>query len=178
MKTIDYLQDIVKEIKEVKVITGVQDSENDFLQIAIRDLYNDQFIQKVTIGGIERYEEMLNVIPLGTDTLQDRVFRIKALYNKQVPYTRTGLEKSLKNLCGENGYKIVYDFEKSLLTVKIELTAKTMFNTVKDYLDSVVPLNLIVDLMLMYNQYRTLSKCKYKEIRKYTYKQLREEVIS
>jgi hypothetical protein len=152
------------------------DTENLTLNTAIEDLYKDQFIS-TTEKAIQRYESMLGIIPKGTDTLEDRRFRILALYNKQLPYTRIVLEQNLTTFCGKNGYKLFLDYSSKVLTVKIALTAKSMYDTVKSYLEGVVPMNLIIDLILLYNQYKLLKQFTHKQLNEFTHKQLREDVI-
>lgn len=174
---LNYLQDIIKNMKEVKIIAGTSDAENTTLKIATDALYKNQFLETCTLDGIKRYEDMLGITCLGTDTLQDRIFRVVAYYNKQLPYTKTILEQNLTAFCGQDGYKTIYDYENDKLTVKITLTAKSMFNTVKEFLETVVPLNMVVDCLLLYNTYEILECYAYAQLTKYTHKQIREEVM-
>ncbi len=176
MQTINYLPLVLQDIREFKVITSCDDVENSEINICIEKLYNDQFIS-TTEKAIKRYEDMLGIVSKGTDTLEDRQFRILAVYNKQLPYTKTVLERNLANFCGNNGYHLNLDYVNKILTVKITLIAKSMFNTVKDYLEAVIPLNLIVELSLLYNQNKMFTQYAHEELKKWTHNQLREEVI-
>ena len=175
---LNYLQDIIKNMKEVKIIAGTSDVENTTLQIATDDLYKNQFLKSCTLDGIKRYEDMLGITCLGTDTLQDRIFRVVAYYNKQLPYTKTMLEQNLAAFCGQDGYKTIYDYENDKLTVKIALTAKQMINTVKELLETVVPLNIVVDCLLLYNTQGILTDYTHSYLAQYTHQQLREDVIN
>ncbi|MBU5331406.1 YmfQ family protein [Anaerocolumna aminovalerica] len=177
MQTLNYLPPILQEIKEFKIITTCNDSENTELNICIDNLYKDQFII-TTETAIKRYESMLGIIPKGTDTLEDRRFRVLAIYNKQLPYTKTVLEQNLTTFCGEDGYKLIMDYANNVLTVKIALTAKSMFDTVKNYLEGVIPMNLTIDLSLLYNQWMMFEQYTWEHLEQYTWEQLREEVIS
>lgn len=177
MQTLNYLPPVLQEIKEFKVITTCNDQENTEINICIENLYKDQFIV-TTETAIKRYESMLGIIPKGTDTLEDRRFRVLAIYNKQLPYTKVVLEQNLTTFCGQNGYKLITDHANNVLTVKITLTAKSMFDTVKNYLESVIPMNLTIDLSLLYNQWLVFEKYTWEHLEQYTWEQLREEVIS
>lgn len=177
MQTINYLPPVLREIKEIQILMGVNDAENMELSTAIEDLYKDQFIIS-TEKAIKRYEDMLKITPKGTDTLEERRFRVLAIYNKRLPYTEIVLRQNLTTFCGENGYKMRMDYESKVLTVKITLVAKSMFDTVKAYLEGVVPLNLIIDLSLLYNQHNTVSNFTHAHLSKFTHAQLREEVIT
>lgn len=177
MQALNYLPPILQEIKEFKVIASCDDSENAELNICIDNLYKDQFIT-TTVTAIKRYEDMLGIVAKGTDTLEDRRFRALALYNKQLPYTKIVLEQNLTTFCGKAGYKLNMNYESRVLTVKITLTAKSMFDTVKSYLEGVIPMNLVIDLLLLYNQHLTLKQYTHAHLSQYTYGGLREEVLS
>lgn len=176
MQAINYLPPVLQDIKEFKVIMTCDDTENSELNYSIDNLYKDQFITTTEIA-IKRYESMLGIIPKGTDTLEDRRFRVLAIYNKRLPYTEIILKQNLTTFCGKDGYKLIIDYKGRLLTVKIALTAKSMYDTVKSYLESVIPMNLIIDLSLLYNQNKLFSKFTYGQLKAWTHKQLREDVI-
>lgn len=176
MQTINYIPSVFQEIKEFKVLTSCEDLKLEELNVSIEGLYKDQFIA-LTEKAIPRYEKMLGITSKGGESLEDRRFRILASYNKQPPYTKRVLENNLITFCKENGYKLHIDKENSILTVKISITAKSMFETVRAYLDEVVPLNLMIEMELLYNQYKLLQNYTYAHLSQYTYFQLREEVI-
>lgn len=178
MQILNHLQDTVQSIREVQIIAEVDDEENTLVSIATNNLYNNQFLETCTIEGIRRYEDMLGISFLATDTLQDRIFRVIAYYNKQLPYTKPMLEQNLEAFCGKDGYKTVYDYANDKLTVKIALSAKSMFNTVKDYLETTVPLNMIIDCMLLYNTWNMAKMLTWDRVSTMTWKQLREEDIT
>ncbi len=177
METIKYLPSILANIKELQVLMTANDSENLSLNMAVEELYKDQFITTTEIA-LQRYESMLGITPKGTDTSDDRRFRILAVYNKRLPYTKTILKEYLIILCGQDGYKLMMDYNHNVLKVQIALTAKSMYDTVKHYLEGIVPMNLFIDLTLLYNQYKMLHQYTYNQLSRYTNKQLREEVIT
>jgi Uncharacterized protein conserved in bacteria (DUF2313). len=174
---INYLPPVLQDIREFQLVMSDTDSENQSLYNAIADLENNQYITTVTEDQINRYEKMLSIVPKDTDTLLDRRFKVLALYNKKLPYTRISLENDLNTLCGENGYQVSIDYDKHKLTVRVALTVKEMFRTVSDYLDTVVPLNMIIDLMLLCNTWEKVSKFTWKQASAYTWQQLREDVL-
>lgn len=177
MQTINYLPDVLKDIKEFRLITSCSDAENHYINIAVKDLYNDQFIT-TTEKSIKRYEKMLGIVFKGTDTLEDRRLRVLSIYNMQLPYTKTILEQNLITFCGENGYSLNIDIVNNIVTVKILLIAKSMFDTIKNYLENFIPLNMIIDLSLLYNQWLTVKNLTWDQASEYTWKQFREEVVT
>ena len=105
-----------------------------------------------------------------TDDLDFRRFRILSKLNEQLPYSFKTLELQLQTLCGEDGYKMMLRNENYTLIVRIGLTVKNQFDEVNNTLRRYVPANIVIDLSLLYNTY--------KELERYTYLDLREEVLT
>ncbi|BCN32061.1 putative phage tail protein [Anaeromicropila herbilytica] len=175
---INYLPPILKEIKEFQVLMSDEDVEKEKLFTTVADLEANQYITSVTEDAISRYEKMLKLSSKDTETLEDRRFRVLAKYNKKLPYTRIRLADDLSTLCGKDGYSLSIDYEKHKLTVKVALTVKDMFQVVADYLETVVPLNMMIDLVLLYNTWNMVGeKLSWEKANTYTWEQLREDVI-
>ena len=175
---IDYLPGVLKEVREVKAITDTEQTEIDQLWSSVNDAMNDQFISTATEIGVSRWEKILNITPKATETLSDRKFRLLTKLNAQLPYTFRRLGELLRSLCGEGGYSMTLQSEIYTLTVKVQLVAKNNFADVGVLLNQICPANMIVDLMLMYNQYSTLAGFTHAQLEAYTHDQLRNEVIS
>ena len=63
------------------------------------------------------------------------------------------------------------------MVVKVALKSKKMIDAVENMLESYIPLNIALKVIIMYNTYEILQKYTYEELQKYTYKNLREEVL-
>lgn len=174
---INHLPPVLENINEFKVIMSNGDVENGELSSSISYLENNQYFLDASEKGVLRYENMLTIYYKATETLEERKFRLFSRYNQQLPYTKTILERQLSALCGEKAYSLNINYDNLILTVKINLFAKAMFNEVAEYLENIMPLNIIIDLSLLYNQYQTLSNYTYAQLSVYTYNQLRNEVI-
>lgn len=175
---IDYLPPILQNINTVKIIMYSEDEDINELFFNASNLKNDQYFFDATEKAIKRYEKMLSITSKATETLDERRFRLFLRYNKQMPYTVTVLERQLTAICGANGYEMNLDYKNLVLTVKINLMAKNMFKEVENYLDNVVPLNVIIDLDLLYNQYYKLSKITHNQLSNFTQYQIRNEVLT
>lgn len=175
---LEYLPDVIKDIREFKAIATAENPELTELWAIIGDAFSDQFIPDATISGVKRYESMLKIVPKCTDTLDERKFRILAKCNEKLPYTYRALKRRLDALCGANGYTFNVNGLTYTVTVKVELTAKSNFDVVDNMLEDMVPQDMIIDLSLRYNQYDTLSVFTYGYLSAYTYDELRNEVIA
>ncbi len=177
-KLIDYLPQVLKDIREYRSIVEAEESELVDLWTALENALKDNFINDATENGVLRLESILKIIPKAADTLEDRKFRIKARFNEQLPYTFRTLQERLTNLCGEDGYTCELFNGAYTLKIRIELVAKGQYDAVSDLLERVVPANLVIDLDLRYNQHLVLKKFTHAQLSAYTHKQLKEEVIS
>ena len=182
MSLLEYLPEFIQEIKEMKVIMSVEDEfltgEGDNLKLATKNVFKDQFINTATPNGVKRYEEMLGIVSKATESLDVRQFRLFVRFNETLPYTVPKLKEQLAKLCGYDGYSIWVDVVNYELIVKLALKSKGMFNEVGQMLERTVPLNMVIDLDLMYNQHLTLNQFTHSYLAKYTQKQLRDEVLS
>jgi phosphoribosyl-dephospho-CoA transferase len=121
---------------------------------------------------------MLKIVSRVTEDLDVRRFRVLIKFNEQLPYTITKLKEQIANLCGEDGYSAAVDSVNYKLVVKVALKSKAMLSEVGTMLERIVPLNVIIDLDLLYNQHQTLHRFTHAELHTYTHKALKDEVIN
>lgn len=176
---IDYLPEFLRNIREYKAILtdAVQPEMVKFFQ-AIEDAMNDQFIPDATENGVSRWEKMLKIIPKATHSLDDRKFTILTKMNEQIPYTMTSLKMRLEALCGKDGYSVELDANNFILKVRIALTAQNNYKDVCVMLEEIVPLNITIDVGLMYNQHHIWGAYTHEQMNVYTHEQLRNEVVN
>lgn len=174
---IDYLPQVLKEVRELKAILEAEQHEVLDLWIALENALNDQFINDATENGVIRLESILKIVPKAADTLDDRKFRILARFNEQLPYTLRVLEKRLITLCGSDGFTMELFNTTYTLKVRIELAAKGQYDAVDSLIRRIAPANLVIDLDLRYKLYNELEPFTYGHLESYTYDQLRNEVI-
>lgn len=175
---IDYLPTVLKEFEEFKQIMSVEQKQVDELWSMIYGILNEAFIDTAEDTGLKRWETILNITPLDTDTIAVRRMRIQAKLIEDVPYTWNNLKKMLGSLCGEEGYTLELKSKEYTLAIKVALTSKKMKEEVVTMCDRVAPANLILDIDLMYNTYDILSNCTYEQLGQFTYDQLRNEVLT
>ena len=175
---LEYLPGVIAEVKEIQTHAIAEHPELSALWEANTNAYNDQFLYTMTEYGIKRWEKMLRISPMGTDTLEDRRFRIINRLNAQLPYTFRMLEAHLIQMCGENDYTISYDTASWTLSIRIALTSKKQFDEILVLVNQMIPVNIILDYDLLYNTHDVLSAFTHGRLAAYTYGALRNEVIS
>lgn len=173
----DYWPLVIKRILEFEKIADAENPEINNLWTAHKDVLDNQFIKTLTEEGCKRWENILNIVPMGTDTLEDRRFRILARINADLPFTFRQLENMLYALCGDdytcelinNDYKLV---------VRLALGVRRQYDEVSSLLKKVVPANLLIDLDLLWNQYLLLEPFIHEDLEPYTHEELREENLT
>jgi hypothetical protein len=128
---VDYLPQVLKVIREFKVLSDAASPEVTLCHDDIENLFNDQFIMDATEKGIKRWESILKIKPKNTNSLEDRRFRVLARLNSTLPYTFHGLRDQLAGLCGFDGFTIDLQEDIYKLIVRIALDAKEQINEVK-----------------------------------------------
>jgi len=175
---LEYLPDIFKNIREMKAYADAEKPELEKLWKAVDDAYNDQFLYTMTENGIKRWEKILKISPMGTDTLDDRRFRIINRYNIQLPYTYRMLEAHLQKMCGKDGYVMSYNKETWTLSIKIALTSKKQYQEILNLVNQMIPANIILEYGLLYNTHEILSAYTHEQLSAYTHESLRSEVMT
>lgn len=174
---LDYLPKVVAETAEFKSIAASENPQINQMWAAHQKVANNQFVNSLDETGCSRWEKILNITPMGTDTLDDRRFRIAAYINADIPYTYRRLENMIETLCGENCYTMELQPNEYKLIIRIALAVSKQFSEVEKLLKRVVPANILIDLELLYNQYKNYKTKTYGQLSVYKHKQLREDVI-
>ncbi|BBF45086.1 phage-like element PBSX protein xkdT [Lachnospiraceae bacterium KM106-2] len=167
-----------KNVREIQILVSDEQTEFDNLSLKVNELEADQFVMTATKRGLEKREKYLRLQTLADDSLDDRKERIIREYNKQLPYTETTLNRALNMMCGDDGYEMKIDYQNNNVIVRIRLAHKDAYQEVETYLEKCIPLNMTIDLSLLYNTHKLLSKYTHKQLSAYTHKQLREEMLS
>lgn len=174
---IDYLPPFERNIKEFDaILTQAEQPEMVLLWKVFDDILDDQFIETATENGVSRWERILGIVPKKKQTLEDRKFTILTRTSEKPPFTITSLEKQLETLCGAGNYEVIRDVAAKILHVRIALAAQSNFNDVAILLDRIVPANMVIDLILKYNQHEKVALSTHKDLQSFTHEHIRNEV--
>ncbi|MGE4214837.1 MAG: putative phage tail protein [Anaerotignaceae bacterium] len=173
-----YYPDILKEVREFQALAVAENPEMEQVYAAIEDVLDEQFISTAKTYGVARLEKIVSISAKATDTLEERRFRLLAKYNEDVPYTVPKLNELLTTLCGTDGYVLEINNGAFTLKVKVALTSKKNKDAVSELLERVTPMNMMLSVELMYNQWQTARSLTWGGVSGIRWKELREEVIS
>jgi hypothetical protein len=114
-RLIEYLPGVLQDVREYKALMFAEQPEIPRLFIEIQRALDNQFVETSDEYGIKRREEILKIVPLGTDELDTRRARVLLALGLKLPYTLRWLENWLGELCGEGNYGLyVADYDIDL----------------------------------------------------------------
>lgn len=169
---LDYLPDVIKDVTEYQEIANAENPTINTLWENHRKTFNNQFINTLDEQGCARWEKMLDITPKGTATVEDRRLAILARINASLPYTYRQLENFLRNICDDD-YTMTLDNANYILTVLLNLSRQNQFDEVSNLLARVIPANLICNVSLKYNQYKSIKPYRYSLLINYTCHEIR-----
>lgn len=167
----------LREYSEIKAIMSVEEEEITAINNTHNQLVDNRYITSCNENGIKRFESLLGITPLLTDTLEDRKLRCITKINQKLPYNYHVLKQKLHSLCGENGYSLNVDFPKQSIKIELALGVKNQFDIVKGMIDDMVPCNMIANVELMYNTHEILSRFTHSQLSVRTHEEMRSEVM-
>lgn len=149
-KLIDYLPPVLQSVMEFAAITGAQQPEIEAAWDALNLVMDNQFIDTATEAGVTVWEKELNIVPLATDTLEDRKQRLKTAWTYGVVYTYNWLVNWLKTSCGEsNPPPTINNY-----TLRVSLPVSVDYLHILDDMRRYVAANVLIDPLIL------LSKIK------------------
>lgn len=168
---------IILNIDQIKALYDIEEITGRKIETSIDNLDKDININSSTENGISRRESILGIEPLNTDTLEDRRFRVAIKWNDTYPYTLPNLKKRLNELVGDGNYSLEIDNTIPKMVARIALDRKEMYTAAYEMIEKIVPLNIILDINLMYNTHSDLSRYTHEQLSKMTHTQIKEEVM-
>ena len=167
--------DIVFNIPDIKQIYDVNDEQSDALDAATAALDDNIFLDTMDKATVERWEAMLKLSSHPGDTLDERRFRVKTKATERLPYSYRVLLNKLNTLCPD-GYTLSISDDRTSAEIKIALKSKRMITDVQELIEDILPLNMYYTVSILWNQYRVFTGMTYGQLKKKTFKELREEV--
>lgn len=176
-KLIDYLPEVLKQYAEFEEICRVEQPQVAELWDNIERLLLEAFIQDESEIGAARWESVLDIQPFDTDTLELRNFRIHGRMLEEAPYTYRVLCNQLGIMCGDDGYTCELNKDQYTLKIRVALKSKKMIDEVGKLAERIVPLNLILDVELLYNTHRMIHDygLTHRDLSQYTFGQIKTQ---
>lgn len=133
----------MQQFIEMQQIMKSANISTDEIDKNIEGTWNNAFILDADEIGISKYEDFLSIIPLPSDTLEDRKQKVLTAWNNDNRFTLKTLKKRLEQRCGKDNYKICDDTD--LINYFIHIAIKSNYISIpilKNYLEVWLPANL------------------------------------
>jgi hypothetical protein len=145
-----YYPNVIANADEFKQLATLENEEFKSIWEVLFKWFKNKFVYEADLQGIQRWEEMLKIIPKSKETLEDRRSNILVKINSILPYTIRRLKQILDLKFGKDNaipittknYELIINFNN-----EIELNAKTM----RALLRAIIPANLIFKIIISWN---------------------------
>lgn len=145
-----YYPNVIANADEFKQLAILENKEFKSIWEVLFKWFKNKFVYEADLQGIQRWEEMLKIIPKSKETLEDRRSNILVKINSILPYTIRRLKQILDLKFGKDNaipittknYELIINFNN-----EIELNAKTM----RALLRAIIPANLIFKIIISWN---------------------------
>lgn len=164
------------QIREIKCSVKAGDIIGEKLENHIQELDDNITVKESRKSGIERRERILNIQPSSSSDLETRKIAVIARWCIPTMYTERILQKRLQSMLGD-GYNLEVNIQQKTVSVTLQLKHYKNRKIIWEMLEGIVPLDQIIDVIIIYNTYRAYKPFTYKELKVKTYDQLRTEVI-
>lgn len=156
-----YWAEIIRDTAQFGQIAVAENPEFNRLADCIFRALKDSFIHSATEYGVKRWESMLQIAPSSGETLEERKARILTYLNLKLPYTWRVLKQLIEGIVGEDKVTLDYVNDESKLVVHTDRLSDEKLQTVRDLIERVVPMNLVVE------QYNHHFEVSWRDINKY-----------
>lgn len=161
---LELLPQIYQPIYDFRTLANNYGAELKDLYSCLKLVLDSQFIEDAPEKVIAKWEGYLDIVPNGTDTLDERRFRVLARVGDVPPYTDKYLENKLNQMCGEGYWRIYRDYNNYALIVEISMDSSANTKTLFELIRDIIPANM----NLTVQEYRT----RHHELAGYTHEQL------
>ncbi|MCL2843599.1 MAG: YmfQ family protein [Oscillospiraceae bacterium] len=173
---LDYLPPVLREVRDFRCLMGQMQEVLVELWEQERETEDEYYLWTATERGLSHWETILGVRPRPGSSLEARRQVILARMSQTTPYCWQTLLTLLTALLGSRE-----DFEAEIegyrLTVWIAPRVRGFYEAVWELLRLVVPANLGVEVVSIYNTHGQLSAMTHRAMRGHTHRQLREEEL-
>lgn len=173
---LDLLPQIYHPILDYRAISNLSGREVSELYNGVKYIMDNNFITTASEDTLSKWEKYLNLVPNGTDTLDERRFRILAKLNDYPPYTDHYLVNKLTELCGADNFAIKKDYTNYKLEVLFSLASSTNEETIREVLRSIVPANLELSIQPFRSRYSELHAFTHEALSNYTHAEIETRV--
>ena len=143
-RIMSYLPPYYEDVLEFVQIGQTEGVELDQLEVAVKQLFADQFVLTSGVQAIKRRELMLGIqADPATETLEFRKQRILNRYRTKPPFTVRWLQEQLDTLVGPGMTVVSINTEAFIMYVTTNIENSNVFKEVQHTVQTVKPANIV-----------------------------------
>lgn len=166
---LDLLPQIYQPIHDYRSINNINGEELSMLYSGVKQILDDQFIKTASEKTLIKWEQYLRITPNGTDTLDERRFRILTKLNDTPPYTDRYLVEKLNDICGEGYYRISRDYKNYKLLIEISLNSIANTDTIMEVIRAIIPANIDLEIRTFRSRHSQVAKFTHDQLAEHTH---------
>ncbi len=174
MDYIKYIPNEMKEITEYKELDKVGNATIIVVKSDMEQVSDNHYMSSLDEYGCTRLEKIMNITYEELPALETRRLNIITKANNTLPYTIYNLKRKIASLLGNDGFDVSLEYGKYHLTIILFVQNFDKIEYLKEHIEGMIPCNIILDLMVIYNQYKLFKKWTYNNLKSMTHKYMRQ----
>lgn len=170
-----YLPPYLLEFAELVMTLESQEPEFRWLWDEFTATLNNEFVITCNEEGLERFENMLDIVPLDTDTIEDRKRRVLGLMAYGLPYTEKKLYETLVSMCGEDGFILDIDEDGYTVSIGMRLASRRLMDFVKDIAEKMIPVNMFLNVYVSFIKWIRFKPELWSTLKPETWRSVKED---
>lgn len=142
----NYYPNIMKQVREFQKIAEVENPEFNNTWRCIENVFSDEFVESLTANGCSRWESILKLHPLNTDSLEVRRKRILIKINTVVPYTHRSFQNILNSIYGKDNAKINLNYNRYEFWLDLSASILPKSSELRSLSREIIPANLTINV--------------------------------
>lgn len=141
-----YYPNVIANADEFKQLAILENEEFKSIWEVLFKWFKNRFVSEADLEGVQRWEQMLKIIPSKEATLEDRKQFILRRINTILPYTIRRLQQILNAVYGDD-FAVVSTNKKYELWVDIDNRIILKTPSMRTLLRAIIPANLIIKIL-------------------------------
>lgn len=141
-----YLPSFYDDVVDMQELIDTEQMELNSILSETQNVFKQTFTDEMSQPGVERWESILNISPLQSQSLENRINAIKTKLYVKNKANFTFLQSVVE------AYGTIFDiyFDNATSTVFIKFSELTSFSDVQEKIREIVPAHLLINLSYNY----------------------------
>ena len=167
--------DRILGIKEIQRLYDINDEQEKEIDQHIESIEDDMQIRTMSLNMCKIMEGYIGLQAQDDDTVEEKRFRIQGAENERTPYTIEILKKRLDEMVGSD--RVIINLEDGVLRVEVALESKKSVSFIKNLIDQIVPLDMMIETSMIWNTYQKVHDYTHEYLANKTHCQIKEDVL-